>query len=307
MHVVVVGAGAIGSFVAARLALNGGDVTLIARGERLGWLRRNSAEIAGSDGTESVQVPTADWAELSRRADIAFLCTKTTDLPEALRALAPHLAPDGIAVTLQNGVEAPGDAALALPGRVIVAGRVHGFFEMDGHQVRHIGVPPSFALGCIGHRDPAAEGAITAILEQAGIRHEITPDIVTTLWEKLILAASLGGLAAARNVPAGKVCQTAEGESALRKAMLEVAALAHASGAMLGNKDVEATIDFVRGFPQDATTSLQRDLQDGKPSEYDALVGAVIRLARANAVPIPVFSGIDRAIRLRYPAANLVQ
>jgi 2-dehydropantoate 2-reductase len=156
MHVVVVGAGAIGSYLAARLALNDGDVTLIARGERLGWLRRDPVEIAGSDGAGSVQVPAADWAELSRRADIAFLCTKTTDLPEALRALAPHLSPDGIAVTLQNGVEAPGDAAFALPGRVIVASRVHGFFEMGGHQVRHVGVPPSFALGCIGDRDPTA-------------------------------------------------------------------------------------------------------------------------------------------------------
>lgn len=302
MEMVVIGAGAIGSFVAAGLARNGGSVTLVARGSRLEWLRDNPVEIESAGSTEHIRVAAASWAELTRPANLAIICTKTPELPDVLRDLAAHLAPSAVVVTLQNGVEAPYAAAEALPDAAIVAGRFHGFFDMIGQRVRHVGVPSSINFGCIGGPAQQAERLVAGALEAAGIAHAISPDIVTALWEKFMLASSIGGLSVAWGVNAGQVTGIPDGESMLRAAMHEVATLARTFGAKLGGADVEQTLDFVRSFPESVTTSLQRDIEAGRPSEYDAVVGAVIRLAGTKHLPVPAFAEIDRLARSRYPA-----
>lgn len=299
MHVVVIGAGAIGSAIAAGLARSGADVTLIARGARLAWLREHPIELAGEDALAQVQVRACSWTDAVRPADLVFFCTKTGDLAETLDLIAPHLAKDAIVITLQNGVEAPQEAAERLADAAIVAGRVHGFFAMDGQRVRHVGVAPSIRFGCARGDAPAVEAAVAQVVTQAGFASEISRDIIRDLWEKFMLAAGLGGAATALGVPAGQVLASAAGERTLREAMTEIARIGNASGVTLGQADVERTIAFVRGFPADATTSLQRDLEAGRPSEYDALTGAALRLARHKGLAVPTLTDIDARIRAR--------
>jgi 2-dehydropantoate 2-reductase len=94
-----------------------------------------------------------------------------------------------------------------------------------------------------------------------------------------MLAASLGSVAAALGVPAGTVCNTSERVALLRAAMKEVAAVAEATGIGIADSDLDASLDFVRSFPAQVTTSLQRDLELGHKSEYDALTVVVLRIA----------------------------
>ena len=301
MHVVVVGAGAIGSVIAADLADQCFDVTLIARGARLQWLRDHPLTIWHDDILHHSEVRVAGWPDLTRPADLAVLCTKTGDLTEALASLAPFLVPGGTVLTLQNGVEAPAAAAVALPGATILAGRVHGFFELAGHNVRHVGVRPSIRLGFVSGAHPAAQNEAATLLTRTRFSIQVDDDIMTALWEKMLLTAALGGLAAAMDCAAGELCLRPQGEELLRQAMLEVGLVARDHGANLDAAAVERQLGFVREFPSDATTSLQRDLQGGAHSEYDALVGAVLRLAAQANLNVPRFRQIDAEIRARYP------
>jgi len=297
MHVVVVGAGALGSAIALGLAESGGNVTLIARGARLAWLRDHPLELEHAGGVRAKAVPVCDWAGLTAPVDAVIFCTKMAGLVEAAGHVAPLLAPGARAVALQNGVEAPDLLAAALPGAAVIAGRVHGFFEMDGQRVRHVGVAPSVALGGANPAGRREAPAAARLLEQAGFGCTVSADIRRELWEKLMLSAGAAGVAMMLGTPVGQVCATDGGEALLCAALEEVTTVAQACGAMLGRNDIEQTIGFVRRFPPEATTSLQRDVAAGAPSEYDALIGAVLRLAASHGVAVLTFQRIDAAVR----------
>lgn len=299
MRIAVIGAGAIGSAIAAGIARAGADVTLAARGHRLALLRIQPVRIVSDDAVWEQFVPTCTAEDLAGPFDLAICCVKTPDLAEALSALRGKLAPHGAVLTLQNGVEAPEQAAAILPDAAIVAGRMHGFFELEGDVVRHVGVAPSILLGCTHGAAEQAEALVLKALAHSGIAAAASPDIIRALWEKFMLAACLGSTACALGVPAGQVCAQPGGAELLRAAMAEVAALARLAGAQLGEADIPATLAFVATFPPAATTSFQRDLLAGRRSEYAALTGAVPRLAQRYGLNPEVFPRLDAMIRAR--------
>ncbi len=299
MRIAVIGAGAIGSAIAAGIARAGADVTLAARGHRLALLRIQPVRIVSDDAVWEQSVQACAAEDLAGPFDLAICCVKTPDLAEALSALRGKLAPHGAVLTLQNGVEAPEQAAAILPDAAIVAGRMHGFFELDGDAVRHVGVAPSILLGCTHGAAEQAEALVLKALAHSGITAAASPDIIRALWEKFMLAACLGSTACALGVPAGQVCAQPGGAELLRAAMAEVAALARLAGVQLGEADIAATLAFVATFPPTATTSFQRDLLAGRRSEYAALTGAVPRLAQRYGFSPEVFPRLDAMIRAR--------
>lgn len=296
MHIAVIGAGAIGSAIAAGAARDGGDLTLVARGKRLAWLRDHPLQLEREGQITQLSIAATDWSGLTRPVDLAVLCIKTGDLASAIAELGSRLAPQACVVTLQNGVEAPDQVAEALPNAAVVAGRVHGFFEIEGQRLRHVGVAPDIALGGVNPAGKVAVREVGAVLTRAGFECTVSSDIRRDLWVKFMLAASLGGVAASLGISAGQVCRIEGGEALLREAAGEIARLGQACGVALHAGDVDQTLAFVRQFPPAATTSLQRDLAAGAPSEYDALPGAVIRLAARHGVAVPVFARLDRQL-----------
>lgn len=307
MLVAVIGAGAIGSAVAAALVQAGRNVVLVARGQRLAQLQTGPLRLESAAGVQALQVPTCAMNALVRDSvDIAICCVKTNGLEPALTGLRDALKPGAVVLTLQNGVEAPGVAARLLPDAAIVAGRMHGFFEMSDDRVRHVGVPPSILLGslqCLA----VAEQAVVRAMAGSGIATEVSPNITLALWEKFLLATSLGTVAAALGIPAGQVLANAEGAPLLRQAMVEIVDLAIGLGVGLSHRNISETLAFVAGFPPDATTSLQRDLANGRPSELDALAGAVLRLSRTDGPGAPTLHELHGRIVRHYhlaPAAT---
>src|SRR5690606_8064768 len=137
-------------------------------------------------------------------ADLVLLCVKAEDLPAALELAAP-LADAGPAfVTVQNGVEAPGQVAARFPAAPVIASRVHGFFELHDGAVHHVGVEPSLAFGLVAGEGADALDRFGEVLADAGIEHQYTADIWGELWRKFLLAASLGGVGAALGTAAGR-------------------------------------------------------------------------------------------------------
>ncbi len=299
MRIAVVGAGAIGSAIAAGLAQTGRDDVLVARGRRLAALKAGPLRIESNGSMRAISVPACAVNELGHGAiDFAICCVKTNGLEHALQGVGDALQSGAVVLTLQNGVEAHVVAARLLPDAAIVAGRMHGFFEMSGDVVRHVGVPPSILLGSPqGNGD--AEQALVAMLADSGIAVDVCADITLALWEKFLLAASLGSVGAALATPAGQVLATAQGEAMLREAMAEIVALARHRGIALDDGHIARALAFVASFPPDATTSLQRDLAAGRASEYDALTAAVGRLARDCGAAVSVFPGLEALIAAR--------
>ncbi|HOB13835.1 MAG TPA: 2-dehydropantoate 2-reductase [Novosphingobium sp.] len=305
-RILVIGAGAAGSALAALLHRAGAQVSLLARGNRLARLCEQGLHFADSTGTRSVPVPAVSWDAIAEPPDLALLAVKTCDLDGALaQAACRPLLRDAAFVTLQNGIDAPDQVCRALPQARVIAARMHGFVEYDGDMLRHVGVPISLAFAA-WRPEPgqtqACESVLSqfhAVLEAAGIGASREDRIEAALWTKFMLAASLGGTAAALGVPAGQVLSSAEGAALLRGAMEEIARLAQRSGIALPADCAEQTLRFIAGFPAEATTSLQRDLEAGNRSEYAALVGAALRLGRDLEEPLRAFPAIDAMVRAR--------
>jgi 2-dehydropantoate 2-reductase len=186
-----------------------------------------------------------------------------------------------------------------MPDVDVVAGRVHGFFEIEENGVRHVGVEPSLQLGSIGPRGDAAAMRIAATLDGAGVKASVSDDIRRDLWEKFVLASSIGAVAPALGATAGTIDKRRGGRALLSAVMSEIADLGRTLGVVLPEDCVEQTMRFVATFPSDATSSLQRDLEAHRTSEYDALTGAALRMAQASGLPVPSLKKVESMLRSR--------
>ena len=124
------------------------------------------------------------------------------------------------------------------------------------------------------------------------MKAEIPTDIHVALWEKFLFVVAWGGVGAVTRAPVGVLRSLTETRELLKQAMHEIFAVARARQIALSEGLVEKTMAFLDSLAPSATTSLQRDVADGKPSELEAWNGAVVRLGREVGVSTPLHSFI---------------
>ncbi len=129
---------------------------------------------------------------------------------------------------------------------------------------------------------------IAETIRNSGAVSEATADIRKILWTKFLFIASYSGLGAVTRVPAGELNAVPEVRQTLELAMREVEALAAAQGCRLDPNVVPVTMEFVANVAPDATSSMQRDIMAGRPSELEAHNGYLTRLAAESGIPAPV-------------------
>jgi 2-dehydropantoate 2-reductase len=304
-QIIVIGAGAIGSFLAGLLHLAGEPVLLVARGHRLESLCRDGLRFSVDEMPSWIDLPVVAGIEGAAPARLVLFCTKAGDLTGALELAAPVVGAQTALLLVQNGVEAPALVQARFPGTTVIASRVHGFFELVGGFVRHVGVAPSLELGAIGPDPEAMAQEVAELFNRSGIEARCAIDIEASLWSKFLLAASLGGVALACGLPAGEVPRDSSAKAMLAAAMAEVHSLAQAKGVALPPDVIATAMAFVATFPAGATTSLQRDVMLGRSSEYDFLPGAVLRLGSRDGVPTPCFESIYSLVAKRWAPSGV--
>lgn len=298
MKFAIIGAGGLGGFFGARLAAAGHDVSFLARGEHLTALRERGLTVAGPDGTATTRRvhATGDPAELGA-ADAVLLAVKTRQLDDAVAAL-----PSGTeaVITLQNGVDAPAQAARTLGKDAVLPGVAKVIAALDGPGViRHVGGPGSLDFAEWDNRPSERAERIRAAFAAAGIPSAVPADIWAELWAKFLFIAPAGGLGAVTGATFGELREHPETRRTLQAAMAEVERLARAAGVALPADVVATTMAFVDRQPAEGTTSMQRDIAAGRPSELDAWTGSVVRLGREAGIPTPVNDVLYAVLRLR--------
>ena len=290
MRICIFGVGGVGGYFGGRLAEAGNSVAFIARGATLDVLRKEGLRVESPLGDISLpDVEASDDPAQIGEVDAVVLGVKAWQVPAAAEAARPMIGANTAIVPLQNGVEAS-DQLLSLYGPEHVIGgmcRIVSFVVEPG-QIRHQGVEPFVALGELDNSRSQRVERLAAAFSDAGVDTKISPDIQSSLWQKLLFIAPVSGLGALTRVPVGDLRSNPETYGLLRQAMHEVEALASARGISLADDAVEKTLKFVDGLAGDMTSSMQRDIMEGRPSELEALIGAVVRLGREAGVPTPV-------------------
>jgi len=291
MRIAVFGAGAVGGYFGGRLAQAGHSVAFVARGAHLEALRRDGLRVESIAGGFHLRpVEAAAEPRAIGPVEAVLVCVKAWQVRETAAAMPPLLGAETFVVPLQNGVEAADElAAVVGPARVLGGlARILAFVEGPGH-IRHTGVMPRLEFGERDGRGASARvAALRAAFAQAQGVSVATPDDVTAaIWDKFLFITPLSAVGAVTRVPAGALRGVPETRHLLEQVTREIAALARARGVRLALDAVERTLAIVDGLPADATASMQRDIMEGRPSELDYQVGAVVRLAGEAGLDVP--------------------
>jgi 2-dehydropantoate 2-reductase len=309
MRIAIVGAGGVGGVLAGLLARAGqAQLVVIARGAHGEAIRRDGLRVDSPGGAFTVRVDVVERPADAGPADAALVAVKAWQVAEVAPSLAPALAAGGVAVPLQNGVEAAGTLAAALGDERVAGGvvAVLAWIERPG-AVKLVGSAPRLRIGERGRRgrspSPRLE-ALAAALRGAGVGVEIVADVEAASWEKFLLIEPWGTIAAAARAPWGVVRSVPETRALHLAALEELAALARARGVAIAADAVARTLAFLDGVTPEATASMQRDLGAGRPSELDDQTGAVVRLAREVGVAVPVHEHLYAALAPQERAAR---
>jgi 2-dehydropantoate 2-reductase len=290
-RIAVVGAGGVGGYLGGRLAAAGHDVRFLDRGPNLAALRRTGLRVTtDSTGWSVPEVRASDDPSHIGEVDFVLLCVKTPQLPAAVDALGPMLGADTAVVTVQNGVEAPGQVAAGIGRDRVLPGTVRVVATKVGPgEVRHVGAPG--ALG-FAEWDGSGSERVTRLREALGDAQVTVlepTDIWAALWMKFLLLAPIGSLGAATDgATIGELRSRAGTRRMLIAGMREVLDTGTALGIALPADAVDNAVTVMDRQQPEVTTSLQQDILAGKPSELDAWTGAVVRLADRAGRAAPV-------------------
>jgi 2-dehydropantoate 2-reductase len=289
MRITIFGTGGVGGYFGGRLARAGEDVTFIARGEHLRAIKTDGLRVDGTDG-DFVIYPARATDDINEvgETDLVIIGVKAWQVPEAARAIKPLVGPGTTVLPLQNGVEAVPQLVAELGGENVVAGlcRIVSYVVGPGH-IRHAGFTASIVIGELDNRRTERITRIEQVFKHAGLEITVARDIQVALWTKFLFIASFSGVGAMANAPAGVIRSDPKWRTQILKAIEEIYALAHARGINLPADSVANVMTAVDGLPEDATSSMQRDIAAGKPSELESQNGAVVRMARESGVEVP--------------------
>lgn len=294
MRIAVFGSGGVGGYFGAKLAEAGEDVVFIARGEHLRAIRMNGLKVESVE-REFVIKPaqaTDDPSEVGH-VDFVILGVKAWQVVEAARESAPMIDSDTCVLPLQNGVEAADQLAVTLGREHVLGGlcKIISFIVAPG-VIRHAGLEPNIVFGELDNRRTARAEKLLEAFTRAGVNVQLATDIQAAIWSKFIFIAPYSGVGAVTRSGAGIVRRLPETRELLESAMREVLSVARARDIALPDDAVQKAMANVDSLPENATSSMQRDIMAGRPSELDSQNEAVVRLGRESGVETPVNSFI---------------
>lgn len=302
MRIGIVGAGAVGGFLAGHLARAGTEVALLARGPHLAALRERGLTVESRGERWTVRVPASDRAADLGPVDAVVVTAKAPALPAIAAAIAPMLAPDTPVVCAMNGIPWWYDH-----GRAGAASRTVARLDPDGAIWRGIG--PERAIGCVvdcpaqvvepgfvrhvaprpgaltlgepgGGTSPRVE-RLAAVMAASGVTAPVVDDIRAALWAKLFVNISRSPLGVLTGMSERQLAQDPGTLAITMAVMREAQAVARAHG-------IEVAFDEARqSDPQKRSEHRSSMLQDwdlGRPMEIDGIVRAVQDFARAAGV-----------------------
>lgn len=309
MRVAVVGCGAIGGWLAARLVRSGQAVSVLARGATLAALRQQGLRLEEDGQTHTVAVSASDDPAALGLHELVVLAVKGQHAPASAPLAARLLAPQGKLLSAMNGVPwwffsdravqavDPGGALLAqLPPSRVLGAVVHASCQAPQPGcVRHV-MGQGWLVGDAAAPGSAAEAQAVGLLRAAGFEAQAAPDIRAALWYKLWGNATTNPISALCGVTTDRILDDALVRAFTDACMHELAAVGAAVGCPVPHRpaDRHAITRRLGAFK----TSMLQDREAGRPLELDALLGAPREIARASGVPTPMLDALHGLTRL---------
>jgi len=318
MKTAIIGAGAIGGYVGAKLALSGQDVTFIVRGANLDAIRRNGIKLIDHDGTEHVArdvKATNDYAAAGP-VDVVVLAMKAHQVEAIADELPKLFGPETVIVTMQNGipfwyfhghggklagstvrsVDPTGKLAATIPAERILGCVVYPASELIAPGVvRHI-EGERFPLGELDGRVTERVKRVAESFTQAGLKAPVLEDIRAEIWLKLWGNLTFNPISSLAHATLVDICQFPLARELAADMMREAQAVAGKLGIEF-RVSLDKRIAGAEKVGKHKTSMLQ-DIEAGRAPEIDALVGSVVELGRLTETPTPHIDTVYALVKL---------
>jgi 2-dehydropantoate 2-reductase len=317
MKICIIGAGAIGGLLAARLAHHGEDVTIVARGAQLAAIRDNGLRLIEENGDVLHVRPRAveRMGEVEGQ-DLVVLGMKAHQVTPIAADVPGMLARDGLVLTAQNGipwwyffrhggehegrilesVDPGGVIARALPADRVIGSVVYPAAEIAEPGVIRLIEGNRFSLGEIDGSKSERVQAVSNAFTAAGFKAPVASDLRAEIWTKLWGNLSFNPISALTGATLAGICRNPVSRALAADMMRE----AQAVGEKLGVRfriPLEKRLAGAEAVGEHKTSMLQ-DVEAGRPTEIDALVGSIIELGAMVGAPTPAISAIYACVRL---------
>jgi 2-dehydropantoate 2-reductase len=322
VKICIYGAGAVGGFIGARLALAGAEVSLVARGAHLAALQADGLTLISGGERYNCKIPCTDNAAELGPQDSVIIALKAHSVPPVVDNIRTLCGPTTSIVSAVNGVpwwyfHGLGNGHQERPIECVDPGskqwqgftpqRAIGCIVYPACEIREPGViehvqGDRFTLGEPSGEKTARVGQLAALFREAGFKAPVKSRIRDEVWVKLWGNVAFNPLSALTGASLATLCNDQAMRALARAIMLEVQAIGEALGARFAI-DVERRIDGAAAVGEHKTSMLQ-DLESGRPMEIDAVVTAVQELARSADLPCPNLDLVLALVKLRAKEAG---
>ncbi len=297
MRFLIAGPGAVGGFVAARLADGGQDVTVLARPHRAKQLRDTGLRLANQSGVRTVRTAVATADDLKPGFDAIVLAVKSSDLNSVMHDIRPAATPPAVILPFLNGI-AHLEPLVGRFGSAVLGGVLRVATQVDDDGAIRV-LAPTFdvEVGELDGQPSTRVEELASAFRDAGASVTVPDDIVGAMWAKWVFIVSMAAVTSLMRAPVGDIVAVPGGEEFARSVLAEAAATAQAAGHPVPGEELQQTEQTLTAAGSPATASMSRDLLAGRPTEVDVLADFA-ELARAAGVPAPLIDVSALALRV---------
>ena len=301
MRFTIVGSGAVGGYYGAKLARAGHDVTFIARGAHLDAMRRGGLAVKSPLGDFSVRARAESDPAEAPAADAVIYAVKAYSNGEALGLLERAVRGGAVALTLQNGVDSAEEVARVLGEEKVIGGSTYiatavaapGVIEQTG---THRRIVFGEVFGDTARISPRVQ-ALHEAFASSDIVSEAVADAHVPIWEKFCYLAPFAAFTGAARLPIGPLWGDPTIRQKFVESVAEVESVARAEGVHVPEGMAARVAGYIDEIPGATRSSLLIDLQQGKPIEVEALLGALCRRAARHGVDVPIMAALYAVLK----------
>lgn len=301
MKYAIIGAGGTGGILGFYMTKAGKDVTLIARGRHLAAMQESGLAVEKMwDGTtETIPVKAADMDHYSERPDVILVCVKGYSLEDTIPFIQRVANPSTIVIPVLNIYGTGAKMQEKLPNLLVTDGCIYvsanikepGVLIQHGEILRVV-----YGVREKEEYDPRLE-EIKQDFDVSGIDGVLSENIRRDALEKFSYVSPIGAAGLYYHATAADFQREGEEREAFKTMIREITALAEAMGVPFERDMVEVNLKILSTLASEATTSMQRDVMDGKSSEIDGLVYEVVCMGERYHVPVPMYEKVAEKLK----------
>jgi 2-dehydropantoate 2-reductase len=300
--VAIIGAGAMGSFFAAKFfETDGFSTVLLARGERRERLMKNGLIVNG----KRYDIPVVHPDKPAETADLIIVALKHHHLAEAVHDLKNLVGDNTTIISVMNGLESEEMLASAYGwDKVLYCVSVGIDALREGNSLTYTKPGKHFFGQAVNTPISERVKRVQRALDSAGITYETPEDMIRIMWWKFMINVGTNQASAVMRASYGVFRKSMDARELMRSLMMEVVQVSKVAGVNLEEKDIDDWEKFLISLSSEGKTSMFQDIEAGRKTEVEIFGGKVVDLGKKYSVPTPVNEAMLRIIRVleQYPA-----